>query len=533
MHCEKIPCDKLSAAFKVICMRKDWLLLACVVILGAVLRFAALAHNPPELFSDELDSYVSMKSIVMTGHDIDGSLKPFLYSRIMRNAPMYGVACYFSSLVWGNGPFGLRFPAAIFGIGVIILTYAIVAELTRRRKIALWSALLIAIQPLFIHFSRVAWEPASVLPFLLGGLYVLLRELRFARENGTMRFGRLALAALLLAMTVYTYASAWFYVVILVGSLVFLSLPLLHATKEYTKFIVAVILCIMLALPAIWMLFFDSGASGRMFSMVSGWLSISNLHGLMLLYLAHFNWHYLVSTGDGPNVRIQRELGGFGALFWWMIPLLAIGTINVGRYVSPLSMRIWVWLWLAAYPLGGTVAVWGAALPNAGRTLPGAPILCIIAALGLAALFEDAEHFASVNGKAYLFALRGVCAACACVSVTLFCAFYFVAYPRLTAPGWESGTGAAFEAVRKHSNGFSRVCFSGFNYYFLSGYIHYYIDDLPLQKLETGNNTACYQPGTLLVTLGSVPPELLGFVPISNARSVDGSVYAVVEARNP
>src|SRR5271156_5024033 len=132
--------------------RAPWALLA-ILLLGLALRVYNVSGNPPELIVDELDLYNSAQSFALTGHDVDGSRLPFLWCSFTRNPPMYALAGYISSLIFGNGPFGLRFPAVIFGLIAIALMYFITLELTRRRDIALLCALFSATQPIFIHFS--------------------------------------------------------------------------------------------------------------------------------------------------------------------------------------------------------------------------------------------------------------------------------------------------------------------------------------------------------------------------------------------
>ena len=154
------------------------ILLLAILFVGAVFRLALLWKDAPPLFADEIEQYVSVHSIVTTGADVDGRLLPFLDCRLGRNPPMYGVAGYVSTLVFGNSTFGWRFPAVVFGLIAIALTFLVVRELTKRDGIALLAALLLAIEPDHIHFSRIGWEPATVLPFLLGAVWFLLRALR-------------------------------------------------------------------------------------------------------------------------------------------------------------------------------------------------------------------------------------------------------------------------------------------------------------------------------------------------------------------
>ena len=141
--------------------------LGVILLVAAALRLYDIGGVPTELDADEIDLYNSAYSIATTGHDLDGTLWPFFYSPATRNPPVYAIAAYGPGLIFGRTPLGLRLAAAIFGLIAIMLLYGIAFELTRRGDVALISAVLMATQPIFVHFARVGWEPASELPFLL------------------------------------------------------------------------------------------------------------------------------------------------------------------------------------------------------------------------------------------------------------------------------------------------------------------------------------------------------------------------------
>jgi 4-amino-4-deoxy-L-arabinose transferase-like glycosyltransferase len=506
-------------------------LLAIILCLGAILRLHNLNVNPPELYSDELDLYVSAHSIAVTGHDIDGTLQPLLFCWFTRNPPMYAAAGYLSTLLLGNTPFGWRFPAAVFGIVSIVLLYGIVFECTRRRTLALSAALLQATQPLFIHFSRVGWEPAAELPFLLGGLFILLRAFRLAENGAALHFGKLMLAALLFGLAIYTYAGAWLYVVLLGGSLIVVHASYFRVPENAGKILGAIAFWACISAPALWMLFTDPYTSARMYAMGTfhNGLSVDAVLAFLGNYFGHFNWSYLVVRGDGPDTRIQRELGGFGALYWWMLPLCAIGLVYLTRYIRRRRLVVWAAVWLAAYPLGGALTH-EAALPNAGRTLAGAPIFCIIAAIGFFTLCDFSRFFISQKiARGYLIGIRAIFMANVVLSVACFWSFYFSVYPVLTAPAWQSGTREVFRVVHEHAGEYERACFSNFWIPGLRAYVAYYLSDTALREMETIDDPACSAPGTLLVIAGNTPVVREGFLPLADARSIDGSVYAVIE----
>ncbi len=494
--------------------------LVLVVLLGAGLRLYDLSTVPTELIADELDLYNSAYSIATTGHDIDGTLQPFLYARFTRNPPIYAVAGYASSLVFGRSAFGLRFPAVLFGLATILLGYALVFELTRRRDAALLAALLFAIQPVFIQFSRIAWEPSSELPFLLGGLYLLLRAYR---RDGGVSFKHLAFGAVLLALACYSYMAAWFYAAVLGGAILALNAGRVRSWKTGATIASACIIWLAVAAPALYEWFFDPltfGRTGRISTFSHG-ISIASLSTFATNYLAHFRWSYLVTTGDPQSGITWRYLNGFGAFFWFVIPLAAVGLAYAFSYVRNKWAVYWLWIWMLAYPLGGALTNEGA--PNAPRTLAGAPVFCILAAIGLTYLLDRARARTTV--------LLGFAAA-ATTSLLLFCSFYFTRYVHVNSNAWDSGTRALFADIRARAFAYDRVCFAVRPaWYSIDTYVRFYLNDVPIEKIETIETPECSLPGTLLVTDPDRKVAWRSFVTIADVTDVDGSTFAVIRAR--
>lgn len=513
------------------------ILLGCIVLLGAALRLYHLATVPTQLIVDELDLYNSAHSIAMTGHDVDGTLLPFFYSKFTRNPPVYAIAGYVSSMVFGKTAFALRFPAVLFGLAAIVLIYGIVVELTRRRDIALVAALLQATQPIFIQFSRIAWEPASELPFLLAGLFALLRAFRRADESRIApvhtSFRWLMLAAFLLGITSYTYMAGWFYAVVLGGSVIALNMRGFTSRLECAKIVGACVLWLLVSAPALWMFFFDPLTASRtaQIATFAHGISFETLRVFARNYFSHFRWSYLVTTGDPQPGITWRYLNGFGAFFWWTVPLAVLGLVYGLRYIRTTWGRVWVWIWLAAYPLGGALTNQGA--PNAPRTLAGTPVLCIAASLGFAFLLDRAASLR--NARAARTAKIVVCgffAGAAAVSIVLFSQFYFTRYVHLNSNAWDSGTRAMFAAVRRHSPRHNRVCFSVRPAsYGINTYVRFYLDDISITEIDNVSDPACFLPGTLLVTDSNHSMKRPGFRTIARISDVDGAPFAVIMSR--
>ena len=502
-------------------------ILLLILLLGAALRIYQLSSVPPELVVDEIDLYNSAHSIVTTGHDVDGQLQPFLYARFTRNPPLYAVVGYASSLIFGKTPFGLRLPAVLFGLASILLLYAIALELTHRQRIALLAALMMAIAPIFVQFSRVAWEPASELPPLLGGIYLLL--LAFRRTSAA----RLTWAAILLGLTAYTYMAGWFYAFVLAAPLLVLYALRRHSRRGIIAACATAALWFVVSLPALWMWFFDAATNSRALRIATfaNGVTPAALRTFALNYLAHFRWSYLVVTGDPQSGLTWRYLNGFGAFYWWLIPLAAVGVFVTFHYVRSRALALWVWWWLLVYPLGGALTNEGA--PNAPRTLAGAPIFCVLAAMGFTFLLDEAGAIRWRRlARAVQVLVRAAFALAVATSVAWFVWIYFVQFEHRDSNAWDSGTRAMFKTLIADRAGYDRVCFAVLPaWYDPDSYSRFYLDNDGLQWVDDVNDPRCSWPRTLLAVDPHHRVERAGFKPIATILDVDGRVFAYVSGR--
>ncbi|MGH7737162.1 MAG: ArnT family glycosyltransferase [Candidatus Tyrphobacter sp.] len=509
-------------------------LFVLTLALAAALRLYALGGVPSELIADELETFNSARSIATTGHDVDGSLLPFFYSRFTRNPPLAGIASYVSSLVFGNNPFALRLPAALFGTIAVALLYGITRELTRRRDCALAAALLAATQPILVQFARIAWEPGCELPFLLGGLYVLVRCLRAADEqedDEPLPLGPLALAALLLGIASYTYMATWVYAVVLAGALFAVNVRRLRNRFTIARVLAAAGIWFVVSAPALWMWFADPLTHLRThrISVFASGITFGALALFFHNYAQQFDWSYLATTGDPIPGETWRYLAGFGAFFWWVLPLAAIGLLFMPRVVQSLPARRWLWIWIAVYPIGG--ALTNEAIPSAPRTLAGAPVFCVLAAIGFCAIVDRIRGAVKLPGEAVVSS-AALFAGGTLVSTILFARFYFTDFVHVYPNAWDSGTRSLFTLVRSEAPRYSRICFSLYPaFYALDTYVRYYLSGVPTTTIEDARDPSCNAPGTLLVTDSYSESLRTDFTPLATIRDVDGIPFAYVSAR--
>jgi 4-amino-4-deoxy-L-arabinose transferase-like glycosyltransferase len=501
-----------------------WALFA-VLLLALALRVVHLAGNPPDLIPDELDLYNSMHSYVLTGHDIDGTRQLFLKSEApFRKLPIYALAAYGSSLLFGNGPFGLRYPAAVFG--AVAFAYGIMWHLTRRRDAALAAALVMATQPIFIHLARIAWETSAELPFLLGGVYFWLRAFD---EDGNARRD-LALGAILFALGAYTYPATWFYAVLLGGSILARNVARIRTRDGTLATGGAVLIWLVLIVPALWEWHADPSAQARYatISTFAGGVTPATLWQFVQNYAAHFRWSFLVTTGDPKPGTTWRYLAGFGAFSWWTVALAAAGCIGGLLGARTRSASLWLLWWLVIYPLGGALGNDG--VPNATRTLAGAPAFPLFAALAVALIVDRVLAIRDTGLRRKVSAtLAAVAALNVALSLALFLRAYFSVFPSMFPNAWTAGSRATFAIVRAEAPRFARLCFAvqaATNP--ARSYFRYYLADRTIPVFEPAIVAApeCNEPGTLFVA--DKPLQGPGLVPIAAALEPGGGIFSIV-----
>ncbi len=512
-------------------------MLVLVLLLGAALRCYDLSGVPTELIADELEFYNSAASVFTTGADVDGQLKPFFYSENPgRNPPAYSIAEYPFALALGRTPVALRLPAAIFGLLAVLLTYGLALRISQRYDVAALAGLFAAVAPVLVHFSRIAWQPASELPFLLGALYCLAVALHLGDEpaNDGVRYGWLAAGAALAGLTAYTYMASWFYAFLLCGALLAFAAVRKPTKTRLLAIAGAVLAALVIAAPALWEIFVDPEGAERTVRIATFRFGVTPQALLEFgsNYVAHFRWSYLATTGDPIPGVTWRYLNGFGALYWWMVPLAALGLLGSFSYVRDAAWRWFLWVWLLAYPLGGALTDEGA--PNAPRTLAGIPVFCVLGAIGAAMLFDWARRRKRLWGRRFATALLA-CGMVAAVgtSVGWFAWFYFTQYVHQASNAWDSGTRATFAEVRRNLNDDNIVCFSlRPAWYALDTYVRFYLPDVASNRIYASVDAdACDLPGSILVTDSDHPYRRTGAVKLATIYDVDGNAFAYVYRR--
>ena len=192
---------------------RHYLPLLLIILLALVLRLSWLDRVPVGITGDELDYAFNAKAVFLTGRDITGTWSPFSLTTppgetpkaelpYLLFAPFIGVADF--SL------FNVRFPHVLVNVLLLVIIYLIAYELFSKR-VAVFAALVGAVNPWAIYFGRTAYEvPLSVLLFLVS--FYILMKVKGWKILYSFPF-------LLLALYLYIGAKLWFMPFMLISSI--------------------------------------------------------------------------------------------------------------------------------------------------------------------------------------------------------------------------------------------------------------------------------------------------------------------------
>lgn len=157
-------------------MNYKWIL-TIIVILAATLRLWNLNSFPAGFNADEASLGYNAYSLINTGKDEYGTSWPLIFKSFGDYKPgllVYVIIPFVK--IFGLVEWVVRLPSALFGIGTVLLIFFIARKLFQSREIGLIAALLLAISPWAIHFSRGAFETNAATFFISLGFYFLLKS---------------------------------------------------------------------------------------------------------------------------------------------------------------------------------------------------------------------------------------------------------------------------------------------------------------------------------------------------------------------
>lgn len=226
-----------------------------------------------------------------------------------------------STKILGRNVFAVRFPMAVFGVITVVAVYFIAKKIFDSEDLALLSMFLLAVSPLNVHYSRIAFESGIAVALCTLAVMFFL----YAQKRGYLYI----LSSLLFVSSLYAYHSTKIAVPILV---------ILLAIKErkiWMKHVGYVVVAVFVGIACMYPLMRETlyGNAGERFYMTS---AIADRNGLKPVpfvvgivatnYVKHMLPNFLL-FGETQNYRHGN--GVFGILGYTEFILLLAGLISM------------------------------------------------------------------------------------------------------------------------------------------------------------------------------------------------------------
>lgn len=356
-------------------LKIDWWLVV-IFLLAMVVRVIQFGQHPSGTYWDETAIWIDANALSTTGKDMHGLPGWQLIF------PSYGdykmpVLIWLSAAsitLFGSTAFALRFPSLVAGLLTVVLSYALAQRIwPKQALVARLSALVVAIAPWSILFSKTAFEGHIAQAFLNAAALCLMQS----RRNIAWLFGAFFLSAL----ATYTYFSVRF-----VWPAVVIAVFLFQVAQEYKNGVSKQLLPIaklalrtvglgligfaLLLLPMMrsplytdsnrFRLNADSVLKMRDWPVISNqyrelagntrldraifhrtWLMIQEL---LANYADHLDLSYLFLSGDS-NLRHGTGRHGLFLLMW--LPAMLVGVFRVWQKHPLIALGLTLW-WLTA-----------------------------------------------------------------------------------------------------------------------------------------------------------------------------------------
>ena len=371
-------------------------LLVAIAAVAFALRVSQLVELPAGFFCDEAGNGYNAYSLLHTGRDETGARWPlYVWSfGVSYKNPIFIYSAMLPMALLGPTELAVRLTAALYGFGTVLAMFFLGRALMGP-VVGLLAALLLAVCPWHLHFSRIGFELIALPFFFTLGLTCLVRWTQGRRT--------LPQAMVLFGLCLYTYVPAKLIVpLFLAGFALLYWRPLLARWRETA---LAAGLLLLTAAPVVIFDLTHHAEAGSYFRNTT--LLARDEPPLALArtyarnYAAFFSRQFLFE--DSNDRIIRHSVGGHGQLYPFFLPLLVLGAA-----VALLRPERAMWLpllWLGLYPLAPALMN---EIPSASRGIAGAPAFCLLAAIGAGALLRAPAQLS--RRRAVVFALQAVLA---------------------------------------------------------------------------------------------------------------------------
>jgi hypothetical protein len=420
--------------------RAFWVGLLAIVALAAAVRIVDLRDLPAGFFCDEAGNGYNAYLLLTTGRDENRERLPlYIWSfGVAYKNPVFIYAAALPVALFGLSEFSVRLTAALLGL-MAVVGLGLLGRIAFGAAGGLIAALLLAVLPWHVHFSRIAFELIA-----FPAIFVLAFTALAAGVRGRPRW--LLVAGPLFGLTLYTYNPAKLFVPLFLLAAAVVYAPRLWARRRHTA--AALLLAALAAAPVV---AFDIQHRDRASQYFSRTTTLSaaqtvseNAARVWQQYERFFSRSFLFERGD-PMPR--HAVPGFGELYWCMAPLLALGLLWCLWPGHP-EGKLVLW-WLVLYPIAPALMN---ETPSASRGVIGAPAFCLLAAAGATAVLATLRRL--VPWPRVALALQGVAVAALVIALGReawrYGRAYVEVYPAQAADDFQYGYREAIAFMEAH-----------------------------------------------------------------------------------
>ena len=401
------------------------LALVVILLLGAALRVYDIGDNPYGFFADEASFGYNAYTILRYGTDEHGVRFPLLF----RAFGEYKLPVYIYGLVPFIAVFGLtetavRLATAAFGTVTIGAMYLLARLMFRSEGAGLLAALVLAVEPWHVHYSRTGIGDFTAYAFLVTaglGLFLFGRERPWTWPVAAATFG----------LSLYAYRAAWYFV-----PLVLIALAVLYRRaliQRWRLVLLSGLILVAMAAPLVWHLVFGPGDRIREVAVLGS--EQRRDRPVWETYDAYFGVSFLFERGDnGPITR--HYLPGHGQLYWLQAPFLLLGLIAIAR--QPSKERLLLAFAFVVYPIGGVLTDTN---PISSRTIHGSVLFALLTTVGLMTAVGVLRRLPPAWARPALATFAAVLVLIGGFQVAGYLRRYHGEYARLSAGywGWQWG----------------------------------------------------------------------------------------------
>lgn len=386
-------------------MKKIYIILGIIFIVGTLLRFYRLGEFPVGFHRDEAFLGYNAYSLLKTGMDMSGNFLPLHLESFLYSPAGYSYFAIPIIALFDLNVFTVRFASAFFGSLTIAMMYFLTKELLSNRKhslqISLVAAGILAVSPWHINLSRTATENVLVVFFLVLGVFLYLL---WAKKGGWWLF---VLSFVSFALTMFVYQAPRAFLPFFLPLLIYMFPPVHRRIQSVKIWVVAFFIVIIL--PLLFILsskdlnlrlrtvsIFATEESHLVLNdyiLTDGVFSIPVLqtrifHNKATIYtqeflgnyFSHFSYQFLFSDKGLPE---RYKISHAGLLYVIELPFLVFGLWRL--LMDNKKVGLFLLGWLLITPIGAGLTFDD--VPSLQRTLMMVPVFSIFTACGIIAFF--------------------------------------------------------------------------------------------------------------------------------------------------